>query len=105
MRHIWVGDKLIKLRYYKDAKKEHFNQRTIIIRGIPTSFQLNDIIELFDKSGAISSVELPTKSKALEATGKGQFVHNKEYEMQEERQRRQAQKVIDDNLKMDEDYH
>lgn len=104
MRHVWVGDKLIKLRYYKDAKKEHFNQRTLVLRGIPTSFQASDIIELFDDSGAIAAIELPTKSVALEATAKGEFVHNKEYEMKEERQRRYAQKIIDENLRMDEEY-
>lgn len=48
---------------------------------------------------------MPTRSSTLEKSAQGQFIQNKEYEMQEERQRRHAEKVLQDNLKMDEDYH
>ena len=38
MRHIWVQDTLIKLRTLKDAKRENFNNRTLVIRDIPASY-------------------------------------------------------------------
>lgn len=47
MRHVWVEDSLIKLRTLKDAKREQFDNRTLVIRDIPTSYQIKDIITLF----------------------------------------------------------
>ena len=36
MRNIWIGDSLLKIRMQEDVKREAFDNRTIIIRDLPT---------------------------------------------------------------------
>jgi hypothetical protein len=36
LRKLWIGDSLLKIRMQEDVKKESFDNRTIIIRELPT---------------------------------------------------------------------
>lgn len=38
IRKTWFGDQLLKIRMQDDAKKEVFDNRTILLREIPTHY-------------------------------------------------------------------
>lgn len=61
LRNTWIGDSLIKVRLDADATKEQFDNRTIIIRNIPTHFNQRNILETFagESVGAVVGIELP----------------------------------------------
>lgn len=70
LRKTWFGDQMLKIRMKEDAKKEVFDNRTIMLRDIPTHFTQSQIIETFGGDYAVVSIELPVEdvniSKVLE---------------------------------------
>ena len=61
LRKTWIHDSLLKVRTASDAKKESFDNRTIIVSGIPKHLRSEAILEYFTKgAGAVVGIELPT---------------------------------------------
>ena len=60
LRKTWIGDSLVKVKLDTDANKESFDNRTIIIRNIPTNFNQRQILETFadENAGAVVGIEL-----------------------------------------------
>ena len=57
---------MIKIRTKDDAKSEAYDNRTVIINGIPKYLRAENIIEHFGKNqGAIVGVELPQENTKL----------------------------------------
>ncbi len=61
LRKTWIGDSLLKVKLDTDANKELFDNRTILIRNIPTHLNQRQILETFagENVGAVVGVELP----------------------------------------------
>lgn len=51
----------MKVKLDADANKEHFDNRTILIRNIPTHMNQRQILETFtgENPGAVVGIELP----------------------------------------------
>ena len=66
LRQTWVQDSLLKVRTQADAKSESFDNRTVIINGIPKHLRAEAILEYFTKdAGAVVGIELPTQNAKL----------------------------------------
>ena len=66
LRNTWVHDKLLKVKTEEDAKKEVFDNRTVIITGIPKHLRADQVIHHFGKdAGAIVGLELPQENIRL----------------------------------------
>lgn len=66
LRKTWLHDSLIKIRTKDDAKPEAYDNRTVIINGIPKHLSAEAIIKYFAKdAGAIVGVELPQENTKL----------------------------------------
>ena len=62
----WVGDSLLKVKTQADAKKEHFNNRTVLIQNIPKYLNTDKVLEVFCKNaGTIVGIELPRQNTKL----------------------------------------
>ena len=62
----WVGDSLLKVKTQADAKKEHFNNRTVLIQNIPKYLNTDKVLEVFGKdAGTIVGIELPRQNTKL----------------------------------------
>lgn len=66
LRKTWLHDSLIKIRTKDDAKPEAYDNRTVIINGIPKHLSAEAIMKYFAKeAGAIVGVELPQENTKL----------------------------------------
>jgi hypothetical protein len=66
LRKTWVSDSLIKVKTINDVKKEHFNNRTVLLSNIPGYLSTEKAIEIFGKkSGKIVGIELPKQNVKL----------------------------------------
>jgi hypothetical protein len=66
LRKLWIGDSLLKIRMQEDVKKEAYDNRTIIIRELPTHLNQRQILETFgEENGAIVGIELPMENVAM----------------------------------------
>lgn len=66
LRKTWFKDALIKVKTNEDAKAESFDNRTVILHGIPRHLGATKILDtLFGKAGAVVGVELPTENSKL----------------------------------------
>lgn len=62
----WIGASLIKVKTSDEAKREHFNNRTILVREIPKYLRVEHVLTLFGaKYGAVTNIELPTEKTAI----------------------------------------
>lgn len=60
LRRTWVHDALLKVRTSEEAKQEAYDNRTVILSGIPKHLRPHTIIEHFGKNaGAVVGLELP----------------------------------------------
>lgn len=52
---------MLKVKLDADANKEHFDNRTILVRNIPTHINQRQILETFtgENPGAVVGIELP----------------------------------------------
>ena len=51
---------MLKVKTQADSKKEHFNNRTILIQNIPKYLTSDKALEVFGKeAGTIVGIELP----------------------------------------------
>lgn len=63
LRKEWLEDCLVKVKVTEDVQREHFNNRTVLIREIPRYLRVEHLISLFGtKFGAVTNIELPTES-------------------------------------------
>jgi len=66
LRKHWIGDHLLKVKTVEDAKPERFDNRTVLLRGIPTHWTQRQVIEAFaTNDGALVSLELPMENRAM----------------------------------------
>ena len=66
LRKKWVSDCILKVKTVNDVKKEHFNNRTIVIMNIPGHLGTDKAMEAFGKdSGKIVGIELPKQNVKL----------------------------------------
>lgn len=49
LRKDWLGDSLVKVKVTEDIQKEHFNNRTILVREIPRYLRIEHVLALFGK--------------------------------------------------------
>jgi RNA recognition motif-containing protein len=61
LKKTWIDDKLIKVRTMKDRHLEHYDNRTIVIKDLPTNAKSRHVIEFMKTFGVITSVEMPFK--------------------------------------------
>ena len=60
LRQTWLHDSLLKVRTNEDAKHEAYDNRTVIINGIPKHLRAEQVLAHFgEKSGAVVGIELP----------------------------------------------
>jgi len=64
LRNTWIGDQLLKIKTQEDIKKEVYDNRTVLIRGLPTNWTQRDIIQTFvpQEQGALVGIELPMEN-------------------------------------------
>lgn len=66
MKKTWLHDTLLKIRTSEEAKAEAYDNRTIIISGIPNYLRADSIMEQFGvDAGAIVGLELPRENSKL----------------------------------------
>lgn len=66
LRKHWIGDSLLKVKTKEDAAREHFNNRTVLVREIPKYLRVEHVLSLFGtRYGAVTNVELPTEKIAI----------------------------------------
>ena len=66
LRKTWLHDCLIKAKTSEDAKAEAFDNRTVIINGLPRYLRAEQIIEYFGSGqGAVVGIELPMQNTKL----------------------------------------
>jgi len=66
LRKTWVHDSLLKVKTADDAKTEVFDNRTIVLSGIPKHLRAEQVIEYFGKdAGAVVGLELPQENVRL----------------------------------------
>jgi len=60
LRKTWLHDSLLKIKTSEDAKSEAFDNRTVILNGLPRHLRVERIMEYFGKgAGAIVGIEMP----------------------------------------------
>ena len=63
LRKEWLGDCLVKVKVTEDVQREHFNNRTVLIREIPRYLRVEHVLSIFGtRYGAVTNVELPTET-------------------------------------------
>lgn len=59
----------MKIKVTDDLKREHFNNRTIVVREIPRYLRIEHVLGIFgSKHGAVVNVELPTEFRDIKET-------------------------------------
>ena len=57
---------MLKVKTQADSKREHFNNRTILIQNIPKYLTSDKVLEVFGKeAGTIVGIELPRQNTKL----------------------------------------
>ena len=67
LRKHWNGDKLLKVKTLKDLKNENFKERTVVVSGIQSHTNVNDLVNVFNNFGAVTSIELPSIDAVVKA--------------------------------------
>jgi len=66
LRQTWLQDSLVKVKTREDAKSEAFDNRTVIINGLPKHLKAEQILDYFGQSsGAIVGIEMPKENSKL----------------------------------------
>ena len=106
LRKTWVSDSLIKVKTINDVKKEHFNNRTVLLANIPSYLSTEKAIEIFGKkSGKIVGIELPKQNvKLRELRSAIENRKDSPRNIIKEEQYRRAQLNVQQNLAVDKEY-
>ena len=67
MRKHWQQDKLLKVKTLKDEVTESHGERTIVISGIPSHLNSEDLATSMSKYGAITSIEAPSVDSFIQS--------------------------------------
>ena len=89
----------------EDLSYEQFNNRTLVVRNLPSHYRNKHVVEMFSNFGAVVSIELPTKNLAIEEELQDKldrFVVEKKEKWQMDTRR--AQKVVQDSIQENEEY-
>lgn len=64
LRKTWIQDSLLKVKTLNDTKGEAFDNRTVVIQGIPKYMRAETLLSTFfsDEAGAVVGVELPQEN-------------------------------------------
>jgi len=63
---VWLTDAKLKVKTMADVRAEQFDQRTVVLRNIPTWMKANDVINTFmPEYGAVVGIELPSEHTKL----------------------------------------
>ena len=66
LRKTWLHDSLLKIKTLDDVKAEAFDNRTIILNGLPKHLNTQGILDYFGpKAGAIVGIEMPQENSKL----------------------------------------
>ena len=68
LRKTWIRDSLLKVKTIEDVKAEAFDNRTVILHGIPKHLRAEVILERFfgnENTGAVVGIELPSENIKL----------------------------------------
>ena len=67
LRKTWLHDTLLKVRTSQDVKNEAFDNRTVILHGIPKHLRAEQLLEHFTSSSqhSVVGVELPLENTKL----------------------------------------
>jgi RNA recognition motif. (a.k.a. RRM, RBD, or RNP domain) len=105
-RNVWIEDKKIKMKSREELNYEVYDHRTIIVRNLPNHYQKKQLLEIFDRYGAIVGVELPVKNLAIEQELKNRLnAHEVKRRQETELVTRRAQKLVKDTIKENVDYY
>ena len=107
LKKVWLGDCLLRVKTQSDAKREHFNNRTIIIQNIPKHLTSDRALEVFGKeAGTIVGIELPrqnTKLKNLRFAIEEQD-QTSEANVKKQEQYQRAKIAVQQSLDVDAEY-
>ena len=67
LRKLWVEDRLLKVKTIQDQKEENHTERTVVAHGLQSHLEPAQLAAAFARFGAVTSVELPTMDRVLEA--------------------------------------
>lgn len=62
----WIQDKQLKVATREDHYLETFDNRTVVVKGIPETYTNTELIELFNDYGAIVRIEMPTYDRVIQ---------------------------------------
>ena len=66
LKKTWVHDCLIKVKTADEAKAESFDNRTVIVAGIPKYLGCEAVVDRFARdAGALVGLELPKENSKL----------------------------------------
>ena len=66
LRKTWIHDSLLKVKTSDDAKTEVFDNRTVVLSGLPRHLRAEQVIEYFGKgAGAVVGLEIPAENTRL----------------------------------------
>jgi len=100
LRKTWMHDSLLKIKTLDDAKREVFDNRTVILHGIPRHLRAETILEHFAKNaGSVVGIELPQENSKLKDLRRAQVDRQDAPEnIEKEILRRRALIAVDDGL-------
>lgn len=79
---MWLEDAKLKVKTMADVRAEQFDQRTVVLRNIPTWMKASDVLNTFmPEYGAVVGIELPsenTKLKELRREQENQYFDKNE---------------------------
>ena len=104
LRKTWLHDCLIKIKTSDDAKSEAFDNRTVILNGLPRHLRAESIMDYYGEGeGAIVGVEMPMQNTKLsELRKKVAELEDHPIGMEREIQRRRALIAVEDGLSAEE---
>lgn len=106
LRQVWFGDHLLKSKLAGEVSREHFDNRTVLIRGLPGYMTQNDVLETFVKEddGAVVGLEMPIENiKVAEYLTERQLTGDSTLAQEKERKFRQAQVTVKQQLDIDQE--
>lgn len=100
LKKVWIHDCLLKTKTVEDAKTEVFDNRTVIINGLPKHLRADQVIEYFGKNaGAVVGLEMPQQNTRLSELRRKQADREDTVEnVERETDRRRAMIAVNDGL-------
>ena len=107
LRKTWLHDSLLKIKTQEDVKGEAFDNRTVVVNGIPKHMRVEVVLEQFfaKDAGAVVGIELPQEnSKLRDLLHEVAQREDQPASIEKEIQRRRALITVDESLKAEESH-